>query len=322
MRRGGGHKYPAFGVIVLGLAAAVLTGCGGGEDAKPITATFARFEAALRQRDAARACRQITSDYWSALAREVNAELVASSREPVSTSDCRVGLERLLSLAGTTSLAKSGFAVTAVAVHGKTATARLSVGGSDRGPIKFVDAAGGWRIDCCAGEQVAQQPRAVYRVPSGSMLPTLRVGQIVVSDNATLRSHPPSLGSIVVFHPPAGADAATPTCGTAREGAGSPRPCGVPTPRASRQTFIKRVVGLPGDRIAIVDGRVIRNGSPEPQPYKIEPCAGDPSCNFPDAVVIPPNDYFVLGDNRAASDDSRYWGPVKKSWLVGLVQSS
>src|SRR5262249_37280300 len=153
----------------------------------------------------------------------------------------------------------------------------------------------------------------------GSMLPTLRVGQIVVSDNATLRSHPPPLGSIVVFHPPAGADEPTPTCGAAREGAGSRRACGVPTSGESGATFIKRVVGLPGARIAIADIHVTRNGSREAQPYKTERCAVDQSCNSPQAIVIPPNHYFVLGDNRAASDDSRYWGPVKRSWLIGVV---
>jgi signal peptidase I len=154
------------------------------------------------------------------------------------------------------------------------------------------------------------------------MLPTLRVGQIVVSDNAALRAHPPALGAIVVFHPPSGADAASPACGAPREGAGFPRVCGVPTARESSQTFIKRVVGLPGDTIALVNGTVIRNGRPEPRSYRVEPCNQGLACNFPKSITVPPDEYFVLGDNLPDSDDSRFWGPVKRSWLIGVVRVS
>jgi signal peptidase I len=152
------------------------------------------------------------------------------------------------------------------------------------------------------------------------MLPTFRVGQTVVSDNAALRANPPPLGAIVVFHPPVGADAASPACGAAHEGVGSGRVCGVPTADQSSQTFIKRVVGLPGDTIALVNGTVIRNGKAEPRNYRVEPCGQAPACNFPHPVTIPPDEYFVLGDNLPASDDSRFWGPVKRSWLIGLVR--
>jgi signal peptidase I len=175
-------------------------------------------------------------------------------------------------------------------------------------------------VACCVGRQHEQQAQARYRTPSGSMLPTLKVGQVVVSDNAALRSHPPALGAIVVFHPPSGADAASPTCDAPHEGAGSGRVCGVSTSGESPQTFIKRVVGLPGDTIALVDGTVIRNGKAEPRNYKVEPCGQLPVCNFPNPVTIPPDEYFLLGDNLPASDDSRFWGPVKRSWLIGLVK--
>jgi signal peptidase I len=123
-----------------------------------------------------------------------------------------------------------------------------------------------------------------------------------------------------VFHPPAGADAASPKCGAPHEGPGSGRVCGAPTAGESSQIFIKRVVGLPGDTIALVNGTVIRNGAAEPRSYKVEPCGQLPVCNFPHPVTIPPDEYFVLGDNLPASDDSRFWGPVKRSWLIGLVR--
>ncbi|MDQ6815979.1 MAG: signal peptidase I [Actinomycetota bacterium] len=154
-----------------------------------------------------------------------------------------------------------------------------------------------------------------YRIPSQSMVPTLDIGQRILANR--LISHP-SVGDIVVFHPPAGADPATPTCGSASQGDGHPQACDAPTPTESSQTFIKRVVGGPGDRIEIINGHVIRNGVREADKY-IEPCGPAGSCNFPKPIVVPPGDYFMMGDNRGSSDDSRFWGPVPDRWIIGVA---
>jgi signal peptidase I len=154
-----------------------------------------------------------------------------------------------------------------------------------------------------------------YRIPSQSMLPTLAVGQRILANR--LINHP-SVGDIVVFHPPSGADPATPTCGSANQGDGHPQACDMPTAGESGQTFIKRVVGGPGDTIKIINGHVYRNGVPEPDPYT-EPCGAAGSCNFPGPIVIPPGDYFMMGDNRGSSDDSRFWGPVPDKWIIGVA---
>jgi signal peptidase I len=159
-----------------------------------------------------------------------------------------------------------------------------------------------------------------YRIPSGSMEPTLAIGQRILANR--MISHP-SVGDIVVFHPPSGADSLQGTCGVSDEGESMtghywPRACDVPTPTASSQTFIKRVVGGPGDRISIVNGHVIRNGVREPDAY-INGCGGGPECNFPQTIVVPPGDYFMMGDNRGLSDDSRYWGPVPDKWVIGVA---
>jgi signal peptidase I len=78
------------------------------------------------------------------------------------------------------------------------------------------------------------------------------------------------------------------------------------------------VVGLPGDTIYIRNGHVIRNGVAERDPY-IAQCDGGEGCNFLSPIKIPPGDYFMMGDNRGESDDSRFWGPVPKKWIIGVA---
>lgn len=158
-----------------------------------------------------------------------------------------------------------------------------------------------------------------YRIPSGSMEPTLEIGQRVLVNRIGMRFGDPSVGDIVVFHPAAGADRQPPVCGAASEGLGSRRACSTPTPERSDQTFIKRVVGVGGDEVAIRDGHVIRNGRREPDAY-IKPCAaGGMGCTFGGTITVPDGSFFLMGDNRGASDDSRFWGPVPKDWVIGTA---
>jgi signal peptidase I len=78
--------------------------------------------------------------------------------------------------------------------------------------------------------------------------------------------------------------------------------------------YIKRVIGVPGDRIQIEDGRVLVNGAPVPEPYVLEP---DRRCRVDEAVA--PGHFFVLGDNREHSADSREFGQVARGLLRGRV---
>src|ERR1700761_9210873 len=139
-----------------------------------------------------------------------------------------------------------------------------------------------------------------YRIPSGSREPTLDIGQRILANR--LSTHP-GVGDVVVFHPPAGADPATPECGDRSQGAGHRQACDRPTAPESSQTFIKRVVGVPGDHLKILDGHVYRNGVREKDSY-IAPCGADGDCTFPKTIVVPPGDYYMMGDNRGFSDDS------------------
>lgn len=153
-----------------------------------------------------------------------------------------------------------------------------------------------------------------YRVNSASMQPTLPIGsRVAVEPGLTFR-----LGYIVAFHPPAGAVSAAPTCGAAGQGEGFSQPCGIATPESSNLTFIKRIVAGPGDLVSIRAGRAVVNGVTSAEPFAAS-CDSAPNCNFPTPVRVPPDQYYVLGDNRGTSDDSRFWGPIPTSSIVGVV---
>lgn len=154
-----------------------------------------------------------------------------------------------------------------------------------------------------------------YRIPTLSMYPTLEQGQRILVNRLDTT---PSLYNVVVFHPPTGADPALPVCGNRAQGAGDSRPCDTPLPAESTQTFVKRVVGLPGDRLRIVNGHVWRNDVEEKGSY-IQPCPYKPDCTFAKTIVVPAGHYYMMGDNRGDSDDSRFWGPVPQKWIIGVA---
>jgi signal peptidase I len=155
-----------------------------------------------------------------------------------------------------------------------------------------------------------------YKIPTGSMEPTLQIGQRILVNRLDTD---PGLGAIVVFHPPVGADnAADPVCGDPQQGPGHLAACDKGLPAESTQTFVKRVVGLPGDHLKIVNGQVYVNGVLERAPYS-RPCDGQPDCTFPQTIIVPPGEYFMMGDNRGDSLDSRFWGPEPQRWIIGTA---
>ncbi len=155
-----------------------------------------------------------------------------------------------------------------------------------------------------------------YRIPSESMVPTLEIDQRVLVNRIGNNFGDPQVGDVMVFHPPQGAT------GEAQEGK-----CGIPVqdtlcPKPSSDhadvNFIKRVVAVPGDTLRVVDGQVIRNGKRANEPFvSPEGCGGGETCTFRGEIKIPPDHYFMMGDNRGESDDSRFWGPVPRDWFIG-----
>ena len=144
-----------------------------------------------------------------------------------------------------------------------------------------------------------------YRIPSSSMEPTLhcarpdsgceaRFSDRVLACRFCYRIWSPQRGDIVVFK--------TPPLATVRCGAGG--------------TFVKRLIGLPGDVWEERAGYVYINGKKLNEPY-VQPTRRDARTIRP--ITIPKGQYFMMGDNRSASCDSRAWGTVPKKDLIGKV---
>jgi signal peptidase I len=163
----------------------------------------------------------------------------------------------------------------------------------------------------------------LYKIPSGSMEPTLPIDSRVIVE--VIGASDLHIGTIVAFHPPAGAAEGIcgPTPHLAEPGGAA---CSHPIDRPSgTTTFFKRMVAGPSDWLYIEEGHVYLStkGSSGPflrehDPY-IRPCGSAAECNFPTPIEVPPKDWFLMGDNRGDSEDSRFYGPVPTSWIVGRV---
>jgi signal peptidase I len=183
-----------------------------------------------------------------------------------------------------------------------------------------------------------------YKIPSESMVPTLDTGQRVLVNRIEGRFGTPERGDIIVFHPPPGADQQQ--CGIqngAKFGSdpqqtyvgvpdlqdlptstnASYMACPVANPGSQKQAFIKRLVGMPGDRFKIIKGHAYVNGKELNEPYiNTQQSCDEPgnftlSCTYSKEFTIPEGKYFMMGDNRNNSDDSRFWGPISKENMVG-----
>ena len=152
-----------------------------------------------------------------------------------------------------------------------------------------------------------------YQIPSASMQPTLVTGErVLVNRLSYTLGGDPSVGDVVVFHPPAGADGDR--CGVPSK---ADRACPEGTPEQSEQSFIKRIVAGPGDTLYIEDGHPVVNGEKQTDEPYIRPCGIGGACNLQEPIEIPADQYFMMGDNRGESDDSRFWGPVPEDWIIG-----
>jgi signal peptidase I len=141
-----------------------------------------------------------------------------------------------------------------------------------------------------------------YRVPSPSMVRTLHVDDRVIAARFWYHVSDPSRGDIVVFHPNGVGDQAE------------------QSNTVASVTFVKRLIGLPGEWIQARGGHVQVCQAPPPKRCRTlrESYVSSAQENF-GPIHIPQGRYFMMGDNRADSDDSRVWGPIRRSQLIGRV---
>jgi signal peptidase I len=143
-----------------------------------------------------------------------------------------------------------------------------------------------------------------YFIPSVSMYPTLKIGDRIVVNQLSYRLHAVHQGDIVVFARPSS------------ENCGGPQ---VPD-------LVKRVIGLPGQTISLLHGHVVIDGKrldeswlPASEQGVTEAGPSGTAYDLLHPYRVPAHDYFVMGDNRVNSCDSRWWGPISRSLIVGKV---
>lgn len=122
-----------------------------------------------------------------------------------------------------------------------------------------------------------------HRVKGESMLPNFKDGELLLVEKVSYRVYPPSRGDVIVFK----------------------------APGAREVDFIKRIIGLPHETIKIDNGSVYINNKKLAEPYELQQTLGNTEVKLGD------NEFFVLGDNRGGSTDSRVFGPIKKSTIEG-----
>lgn len=134
-----------------------------------------------------------------------------------------------------------------------------------------------------------------FIVSGSSMEPTFYTGEYLIINELSYHLHQPERGDVIVFK----------------------------YPKDNTQYFIKRIIGLPGETVKIQDDKVIVINAQNPNGFALNETylpAGDTTFPYGDNIrTLGSDEYFVLGDNRLASSDSRFWGPVPSNDIVGKV---
>lgn len=132
-----------------------------------------------------------------------------------------------------------------------------------------------------------------HKVSGSSMFPNFKNGDYIITDKLTYRFDSPKRGDIVVFK----------------------------NPKDETQDFIKRILGLPGDRLKVQGGKIYLNGNQLNEPYLANTVVTNPGSFLSEGVeiTVEPGHYITIGDNRPASSDSREWGFITREEIIGKV---
>lgn len=135
-----------------------------------------------------------------------------------------------------------------------------------------------------------------HQVNGESMMPNFESGEYVLTDKVSFRMRDPQRGEVVVFHAPPGANC----------------------PEGTGCDFIKRILAVPGETLEIKNNAIFVNGVVVHEPYIPDDFVTEAGSFTSNRVItLAPGEYFTIGDNRSYSSDSRAWGPVDKSEIVG-----
>lgn len=130
-----------------------------------------------------------------------------------------------------------------------------------------------------------------HKVSGSSMVPNFHDGDYIITNKLTTRFGNPARGEVIILQ----------------------------NPRNTSQDFIKRIIGLPGEKIKVENGKVYIDGQTLYEPYLTSNTITQGGAFLADGeeMTVPDNQYFVMGDNRSGSSDSREWGPVTYQLIVG-----
>lgn len=130
-----------------------------------------------------------------------------------------------------------------------------------------------------------------HKVDGNSMIPNFQSGDYIITNKLALRISDLQRGEVVILRDPRGSD----------------------------KVFIKRIIALPSEKIKLEGGKVYVNDSAISEPYLPTgvKTGGESFLTEGEEITVPDEQYFVLGDNRGGSSDSREWGPVKKELIIG-----
>jgi signal peptidase I len=128
-----------------------------------------------------------------------------------------------------------------------------------------------------------------FIVDGSSMYPTFKDGQYLIVDELTYHWNSPQRGSVLIFK----------------------------YPNDPKKKFIKRIIGLPGETVSIQDGKITIINAEHPEGFELNEDYVQLQKSDTQSYVLEEDEYYVMGDNRSASADSRIWGPVPKANIIG-----